>query len=410
MSLIGGFRSDTVESIKGCCAEEAKNPPIARKYGDIPVSYDSITKEWLTATLARDRKDTSVKNFALGPEDNGSSERRRIEIEWEGAEADKMPKSVFCKAAHSINNRITLSVGGTYTEVCFFNEVRPLIEIEAPTAYFAGYNPDSWAAMIMLKDMGSATHFCTYKTALTKVQFAEQFQILAKLHGRFYQSKEPFFPRLLHYKDRIQNLTSIGIEDACRNGFREARREIPPRLFAREAEIWPATLKSVERNASLPETTVHGDVHLGMNPRDWSYREREWLTMETSRNLGNWYITPSGHMGLTDWQAMARGHWSRDVAYVLGTGVPTEKRRLWDEEMVELYLFELEKAGGPKVTVEEAWLEIRRQSLGALAYWTLTLTPSKLMPDMQTEATTRDFLGRICDFMDDHDVLDAFDF
>ena len=115
-------------------------------------------------------------------------------------------------------------------------------------------------------------------------------------------------------------------------------------------------------------------------------------------------------MGLTDWQAVSRGHWSRDLAYLLGTAVPTEKRRLWEHEMVQLYVAGLEKAGGPKTTEEQAWLELRRQSFGALWYWTFTLTPSTIMPDMQTETTTLDFIGRISALIDDHDALDAFDF
>ncbi|CAG9955761.1 unnamed protein product [Clonostachys rosea f. rosea IK726] len=387
MPPVGGFRSDTVDQIRRLFEEEARNPPIPRDYGDIPISYDVITRDWLTATLARNYTNTVVKNFTLGPEDNGSANRRRIAIEWEGADADKLPRSVFCKAAHSLENRIILSVGGTYSETCFYNEIRPKIDIEAPWAYYAGYNPESWAAIIMLRDMSASTTFCNHKTLLSKEKFAEQVQMLAKVHGTFYRSKEPFFERLLAYRQRFQNLINVGVEGACRNGFRAAKGVIPARLFEREDEIWPATLKSVERNYSLPPTIVHGDVH-----------------------LGNWYITPEGHMGLTDWQAMARGHWSRDLAYVMGTAVPTESRRLWEQEIVELYVAELEKAGGPKTSVEEAWLELRRQSLGALAYWTLTLTPSEAMPDMQTEAASLDFIGRICALMDDHDVLDAFDF
>ncbi|CAG9984347.1 unnamed protein product [Clonostachys byssicola] len=387
MLPVGGFRSDTVDQIRRFYEDEARNPPIPRHYGDIPISYDVITTDWLTATLARDCKNAVVKNFTLGPEDNGSANRRRIVIEWEGADADKLPTSVFCKAAHSLENRIILSVGGTYSETCFYNEIRPKMDIEAPWAYYAGYNPESWAAIIMLKDMSASTTFCNHKTLLSKEQFAEQVQMLAKVHGTFYRSKEPFFERLLAYRQRFQNLINVGIESACCNGFRAAKGVIPTRLFEREDEIWPATLKSVERNYSLPPTVVHGDVH-----------------------LGNWYITPEGHMGLTDWQAMARGHWSRDLAYVMGTAVPAESRRLWEQEIVELYVAELEKAGGPKTSVEEAWFELRRQSLGALAYWTLTLTPSEAMPDMQTEAASLDFISRICTLMDDHDVLDAFDF
>ena len=271
MPPVGGFRKDIVDYIRQCCEEEAKNHPVPRKYGDIPISYDAITTEWLTATLAPKSTSAAVKKFTLGPKDDGSSNRRRIEIEWEGVDADKFPRSVFCKAAHSANNRIILSVGGTYSEVCFYNEIRPTIDIEAPVAYFADYNPKSWAAMIMLKDMGSGTHFCTHKTSLTKDQFAEQITILAKLHGQFYESKKPFFQRLIQYKDRFQNLVDVGIEEACRNGFREAKSGITPRLFAREAEIWPATLKSVQRNASLPQTTVHGDVHLGMSHQSMKF-------------------------------------------------------------------------------------------------------------------------------------------
>jgi hypothetical protein len=114
-------------------------------------------------------------------------------------------------------------------------------------------------------------------------------------------------------------------------------------------------------------------------------------------------------MGLADWQALSRGHWSRDLAYLLGTAVTADKRRLWEKNLVEIYLAELHNAGGPKVDSRDAWLELRRQSFGALWYWTMTLTPSTSMPDMQSEETSLGFIGRIAAFMDDHDALGAFD-
>ncbi len=113
-------------------------------------------------------------------------------------------------------------------------------------------------------------------------------------------------------------------------------------------------------------------------------------------------------MGLTDWQALSHGHWSRDIAYVLGTAVPTDKRRLWEHDMVKLYVTELAKAGGPTISEEEAWKELIRQTFGPLWYWTFTLTPSKIMPEMQTKETTLDFISRITALMDDHDALDSF--
>lgn len=259
-------RSDVIQLIQECYEQEKLSPPVPRRYGDIPISYDAITTVWLTATLAPHTGGAVVKSFTLGPKDDGSSNRRRIQLEWEGTDTDtsKLPASVFCKAAHALENRIIMSSAGTYSEVCFYNHVRPRLDIEAPTAYFAGYNPTSWASMIMLKDMGGAAVFCTHKTALTKVQAFEQIQILATLHGQNYRSKEPFFENLIGYKNRFDSLVlNLDLETVCDNGFKASKDVMPPRLFAREAEIWPATVKSVERNASLPQTVVHGDVHLG---------------------------------------------------------------------------------------------------------------------------------------------------
>ncbi|KAF9891525.1 hypothetical protein FE257_003992 [Aspergillus nanangensis] len=388
------LRRDIVQAIRQTFEDEQINPPVPRKLGDIPISYDSITTEWLTDTLNPGSTGTVVKRHTLGPKDNGTANRRRIHLEWEGPDAEKFPASVFCKAAHALENRIVLSSGGTRSEVSFYNDVRARVDIEAPSAYFAAYDRQSWASMIMLRDIGDGAIFCTHKTVLTKAQFAEQIRILAKLHGRFYQSKEPFFETLVQYRDRFENLISfLDIETVCTNGFRAAEEVIPPRLFARQAEVWPATIKSVYHNASLPPTVVHGDVHLGI---------------KSPACYGNWYITAEGYMGLTDWQALSRGHWSRDLAYILGTAVPADKRRLWEDEMVHLYISELEKAGGPRTDPKDAWLELRRQSFGALWYWTMTLTPSTSMPDMQSKETTLDFVGRIAALIDDHDALDAF--
>lgn len=257
-------RVELNKSIQRCYEEEQRNPPVPKKYGDIPISYKAFTTEWLTATLGREHPGAKVKSFKLGPEDDGTSNRRHISLEWEGEGAEILPGSVFCKAAHNCTNRIMLASGGTYSEVKFFNSVRPTIKIEAPMAYFAAYDPESWRSIIVLEDMGPGTIFCSHRTNLTKEQFGEQFSILAKLHGQFYETTVDFFSTLLGTRERfINNVKSLDIETVCGNGFRAAKEVIPARLFAREAEVWPLTVKSVDRNNSLPQTVVHSDGHLG---------------------------------------------------------------------------------------------------------------------------------------------------
>lgn len=249
--------------IKQCYEQEKTNPPVPRKFGDIPVAFESITAEWLTATLAKDKEGNRVTSVQLGPKDSGSFNRRRINMTWEGPDANTLPKSVFCKGALELINRLMLSNGGTRSEVTFYNTIRPSLDIETPSCHFAGYNPVSWASLIMLKDIPDAK-FCNLKTCLSKTQFIEQFQLLAKLHGRFYLAIDDVVSTFATWQERFDTMIkNLSLESSCTNGFRAARPQIPQRLFLREAEVWPKTLKAVERNASLPQTLIHSDVHLG---------------------------------------------------------------------------------------------------------------------------------------------------
>jgi aminoglycoside phosphotransferase (APT) family kinase protein len=378
---------DRIAAIRAAYAAEQENPPLAIAYGDIPVSYGAITADWLTLTLGRAHPEAAVAGFRLDVPDQGTSNRRRIFIEWNAAgRAAGLPASVFCKASHDLVNRIILSAAGAHSEVTFYNEIRPLIDIEAPRAFFAAYDPVSYASIVVLEDMAGEVTYCSSRTRVTRPMVEDQLDLLATLHGRFYDAKDAVLGRLYTFPGRFTNLIrNYGLQQVCENGFAAAEPVIPARLFARAAEIWPATLRSVERNAALPPTVAHGDVH-----------------------LGNWYRTHDGRMGLGDWQAVARGHWSRDLAYVLATALAIEDRRAWERDLVERYLDALSRAGGPVVGVEDAWIELRRQSFTALAYWTMTLTPSGDMPDMQTAATTLEFIGRLATMMDDHDALGAF--
>src|SRR5690606_4693872 len=131
-----------------------------------------------------------------------------------------------------------------------------------------------------------------------------QLALLASMHGRYYQSPELEGPLSVVYtwNDRFMRLVhQHDLEGACRRGFLAAERVIPPALFRREPEVWPATLESVRMHDHLPQTLNHGDVH-----------------------LKNWYITNAGAMGLNDFQVIFRGHWARDVAYVIATALTVE--------------------------------------------------------------------------------------
>lgn len=256
--------TQTVQLIRQCFAEEEQNPPVPQTADDVPISYQAMTPEWLTLVLGPYSGGARVKSFSLGPKDNGTSNRRRVYLEWEGNSTMTPPESVFCKAAHALNNRITLFNGGTKSEVQFYKHIRPLLDIEAPSAYFTAYDPKSWASIIMLRDMDPRTQFCTHRTVLSKEQLGQQLLILAKLHGAFYQSTKDVFGQVTTLKERFNRLiVTVDFKGAAENGFEAAKSVIPLHVFARENTVWERTLQSLERCASLPPTLIHGDVHLG---------------------------------------------------------------------------------------------------------------------------------------------------
>jgi hypothetical protein len=366
--------------------QQDKRPP--RSADDVPLTYEDITPEWLTAVICRDHPGAKVVAHRLDTPDDGNSNRRRIFVEYnELGRAAQLPERVFCKASQGLANRISLGPPGAIeAEVHFYNHIRPLVDIEAPVALFANVN---WAlnSIIILRELDSATVFCTHTTPITKERAESQLRLLASLHGRFLQADAaPLLSRFRTWSAFFGALDYPDFEKACDHGFELAEEVIPPRLFSRRSEIWPATRKSVQQQDRLPFTLTHGDDH-----------------------LRNWYIAASGEMGLADWQASTRGHWSRDVVYALATSLTVEDRRAWMTDLLRFYLDELQRRSGQTHAFDELFKNCRQQLMSALAFWTITLNPAPGMPDMQPRDSTLEFIRRIATAIDDLESLDSFE-
>jgi Phosphotransferase enzyme family len=356
----------------------------------LPGSYEAITERWLTDILCGKYPGAAVVGYRLGPPDSGSSNRRKIYVEYnEAGRRAALPGALFCKATQDLANRIVLGVsGGARCEVTFYNDIRPLLNIEAPRSYFAKFDPESFNSIIVLADLSDAvTEFCNHKTKMTRERAESQLALLAEMHGRCYLSPQlrEQLNSLPTWPEFFGNTLEFGMQHGSDQGFLAAEDVIPPRLFRRSKEIWPATVESVERHNRLPHTLTHGDVH-----------------------LKNWYVAGSGEMGLSDWQCASRGHWGRDVAYAMTTALTVEDRRAWDNELLRFYIDRLHASGGPRVGIDEAFSHYRQQMLSALAWWTITLTPAAGMPDMQPRDLTLEFIRRISTAMDDVNSLESF--
>ncbi|WP_156934837.1 phosphotransferase [Pseudonocardia spinosispora] len=357
---------------------------------ELPLSYDELTPAWLTAVLSDGTPGAEVVSHRLGDEDEGTSSRRRIFLTWNDAGTQAgLPTSVFSKGTMTLESRYLLGMnGGIAAEAVFYNTVLPTLDVRAPHALFAAYDPDTFNSIIIMRDMTDQVRFGSHSIDLTQDQVRSQLRLLASLHARYYESPE-LDTTLSEFNtwERYFAITvdAAGFGPACARGFAEAEEVIPPRLFARADEIWPATLRSVEDSGRLPRTLIHSDVH-----------------------LKNWYIDADGEMGLNDWQCSCKGSWGRDLAYSISTALSVENRRLWERDLVAYYVEQLHAAGAPKVEFDEAWRIYRQQLFNALAWWTGTLGQPPEAPKMQPRESSIEFIRRMSHAIDDLDSLDSF--
>jgi thiamine kinase-like enzyme len=369
-------------------AEQRANK-VPRTGDDIPLGYETITPEWLTAILQRAHPGIRVTGCTLGAKDEGTSSRRRLHLQYDLGADPTWPRSVFCKGSPQLENRYILGMNnGIAAEANFYNLVRPTLSIEAPVAYFAKYDPRSFNSIIVMRDLQGQVEFCPIDMPMTLARGQSQMALLARLHGEYYAAPakltalDGFNTWEAYFKATVE---LAGFGPACARGFRDAEAVIPTRLFQRQDEIWPATLQCVAAHSTLPRTLVHSDVH-----------------------LKNWYLTADGTMGLNDWQCSCKGNWGRDIAYAISTAFTPEDRRKFERELIQFYLEKLREIGAPAPSFDAAWRIYRQQLFAALAWWTGTLGQPPEAPRMQPPATSLEFIRRMTHAIDDLEALDSF--
>ena len=381
--------SELIAKIQAAHARDIAENRVAMTAEDLPVSYDAITDHWLTAVLCREVPGAAVVSHRLSAPDNGSSNRRKIYLDYSPTgETAGLPKKLFGKATHDLVNRLVLGVSGAAVgEALFYNDIRPALDIEAPVGYFGRADPETYNSMILLGDLSdTVTAFCDHHTDMTRERAESQMRLLGTLHGTCYANAalQGHMKTLPTWKQFFERTLGFGMREGSTKGFLASEHLMPPRLYKRFPEVWDATVAAVDAADKFPATLAHGDVH-----------------------LKNWYIAGNGEMGLSDWQCCSYGHWGRDVAYTVTSALRVENRRMWERDLIALYLDVLASAGGPKVDFDTGWNHYRRQIIPALTWWTVTLTPPEGLPDMQPVDVTEAFINRMATAMDDLESLDV---
>ena len=246
-------------------------------------------------------------------------------------------------------------------EVNFYKYVRPGLDLEAPVALGARYDPISKRFMVIMEDLGlRGAKFALQSDEPNVTHTQAVLDTLAKLHAMFWQSPR-FKTDLLYLPTHVEGAMEDLMHTTVRKGIQDelgkvvVKRELLGRLGMTEDEMFWATESVKLHQSKLPQTLVHGDTH-----------------------FGNTYYLPDGKRGLADWQICVRGYAMHDVSYLINTSLSIELRRQHERELIAFYRDRLCHYGvANPPDLDTLWTEFRIGTLWTFYYgWLTAAVPS----------------------------------
>jgi hypothetical protein len=359
----------------------------------VPASAARISPKWLDAVLCRGTPGAAIADIEVVGGSDGTNTRRALRVTYnEAGTAAGLPTELFVKSATAMRTRLmnTLTTRGE-SEVRFYQDMRSRLPIEAPRAIYAGFDRRSGRMLIIFPNMAHAgTKFLDPSHQITREQAEGMIDLLAGYQSATWNSPElqsnRFFPTTLRYQEMI-NVRALPFEKCGAVGIDRAAAVLPEALNRIDRDrLWRVHMASIKRSERRAHVLTHYDMH-----------------------VGNWYITPDGRMGLTDW-SMRYGHWSVDLSYMLLSALRIEDRRAWERDLLKRYREQLAAGGINDVpSEEEIWLEYRRQTFHPLYFWLTTIGRLALQPNMQPDHISLANLERMGQAVVDLDSVAAME-
>lgn len=329
--------------------------PLPRSIADLDAAY-------LSHLLGR-----SVTSVSIIGGDAGTSSRARMALT-----GDDVPRSVFVKMpAETAATRLMGELGRlAATETRFYRELAPELT-GVPASYGSVFDSTTGRFVLVLEDL--AADSCEFPDTLHPLGADRAgliVDLLARLHATFW--------------DRVPGwlYTASGDTASLLTG---RLLKTSSRRIADRTDIAVGTGRFIDDNyravARLidepPHTVMHGDAH-----------------------PGNVYFR-NGAAGLLDWQAVRRGHPSRELAYTLVTSMTPDDRRTHQRELLDRYRQTLAACGGPRLDRDELWHRYRQ---GALYAYVAALITAGL-GGMQAESIALEGLRRGVAALEDLDTV-----
>ncbi len=311
-------------------------------------SADGVTPAWLTEVLqgaGAIGEDSSVLAVEGSPIGTGQiGDNVRFALRYEGPPG---PRTVVGKFGSS--NPASAAAGVSMrlyeTEVAFYRELAPTLDVARPRCYFAAVTPGTAQAVLLMEDLAPAVQ--GDQIAGCSVEEAElAMDEAARLHGPRWAD-----PGLASVEWLGRNGSGGGgLESALSmvwDGFVERYR----------ASVLPVTLEAGKQLAELAPLLSSSTPRV-TTPTHYDFRLDNML-----------FGGPPGR-GLTvvDWQTVQLGAGARDVAYFLGNAFEPDVRRGCERALLARYHHRLlDDYGVDDYPFDHCWNEYVRFSYSSLA-------------------------------------------
>lgn len=286
------------------------------------MSDDSVGLDaaWITANVVVDGRTPVGAEFAGFIGTGQMSRNGRWTLHWADAGG---PTSVVVKVPSADPGVRSVSFEhGVYAKECeFYRSIRPLTDVAAPALIALHVAADDFC--LVLEDLAGSTQgdqFTEPTDAQLLLAIEQAAALQAPVWGRLDQPE--FEPYRTDDEARAANYA------AQMTFFHEVVKErlgpgLDPDVVALLDAFVPVSDRYIGR--SEPTTLVHGD-----------FRPDNFL----------FAVEPDAPpIMVVDWQTLALGVGTTDIAYLLGAAIGAERRRAIEHDMIDRYLAELAARG-----------------------------------------------------------------
>jgi hypothetical protein len=344
----------------------------------LPESVYDIDIDWLNAALHARGHQVNITRAERLDVVHMTCTKARFALEYDRDIG--LPKRMIVKGAFEDHSERMKDM--YQWEAKFYSLIAPQIGLNIPAAYWSGIDPGGWRAAILMEDLTARdVRFCRAQEPFDFDHSRRRLEMLAGLHASTWNS-----PKLLEggewdwvgsrFNEFSWGYNNYYLEPERWQQYVESPRGAAVSTLFHDAGWMRHALERIEQLIEGdPFCLIHGDTH-----------------------NGNLYVDADGTPAFLD-PTVSRAAWWLEVSYHLGCSIDIANRRRWEGPLLMHYLDALERAGGPRIDFDHAWLRYR-QGL-AYGYFIFIINETTF----QTEATNTAYAARFGAAMVDHDTI-----